>query len=61
MTWELTNELRWLEKEVLSNVPSIGGSAVNIKKYKTTTLQQKWVRNTGEIEWRDVPTVKEEK
>ena len=49
--WECTSELRW---SVVQNTNERGeklaGSATN-------TLQQKWVSNTGEVEWRGIPEV----
>lgn len=51
--WECTPELRWL---------SIQNTNIHGEKWAgdtTDTLQQAWVSNTGEVEWRDVPIVKE--
>jgi hypothetical protein len=59
MTWEPTNELRWLHRPTSDGV---GGAFI------ARILQQKWVKmksfgeasSMTEFEWRDVPEVTEE-
>ena len=51
-TWQVTAELRWFEETKF--VSGIVG-------WRERTLQQKWLSNTGEEKWQDVPTVKDEK
>ena len=67
--WTCTKEMRWLEKEVVYTHTCAPGTAtvnsagelVTDTQYGTieTILQQKWIRNTGEVDWRDIPVVKE--
>jgi len=48
-TWQCSNEMRWLD---ISQYEWSNGGQPRV-------LQQKWVSNTCEVEWRDVPTVKD--
>jgi len=43
-TWQPTMQLRWLEGEYY--IPQLD--------QMERTLQQKWISNTGEQEWRDI-------
>lgn len=63
MTWQCTNEMRWLEKKVVQQTFVNVNAPYDIVRpgpaKVTTTLQQKYISNTGEEKWVDVPTVKE--
>lgn len=44
MIWNATMELRWSKDRFW------------IKKYGSRILEQKWISDTGKVEWRTVPT-----
>jgi hypothetical protein len=55
-TWVATTELRWLRPK-----PAVILNGVEPSFYdQPLVLQQKWIcRETGDIEWRDLPVVVE--
>ncbi len=67
MTWEPTNEFRWIVR-ALPPGPPLGYATVYTAPATERVLQQKWVRmkafgrasSMTEFEWRDVPEVTEE-
>jgi len=46
--WQPTMMLRWLEQGLGENVH------VSYANVKIKTLQQMWISNLGDIEWRDI-------
>jgi len=60
MPWTCTKEMRWLETDDSTQVLSSNGDLVGMYPATKQVLQQKWVSNTGEVKWLDVPTVKEQ-
>lgn len=60
--WSCTNELRWavriVEGLMLVN-KSDPKDTYKVPDKQETVLQQKWISNTDDVEWRDVPIIKE--
>ena len=55
--WTCTSRLRFVEREYLDRPADCLYGTVRVKQI----LQQLWVTSTGVQEWRDVPSVNEEK
>lgn len=59
---QCTNEMRWLDRveqgQLLVNCDD-PTDVHQLTAKAVITLQQKWISNSGEVEYRDVPTVQE--
>jgi hypothetical protein len=63
MTWEPTNEFRWIVR-ALPPGPPLGYATVYTPPATERVLQQKWelleVNGDVSVQWRDIPEVTEE-
>jgi hypothetical protein len=55
-TWELKWDLRWESRAYQASTEYFGGGTVT--KYRSVLQQAFQCVETGEVEWRDVPTVR---
>ena len=64
MIWQKTMNLRFVRREVpVEGVQSLIGMASGSRlmaRQRVRFLQQAWISDTGEVEWRDVEEVSDE-